>query len=388
MRLGSKLKKWQEKGFIDETQRGDILSYERAKMSRHFSFGMQLCGGFAVLLGFSLIIAANWHEFGRYAKLGGHFILNAGLSFWLFKVGYNRVKPVLQEMLTLALFGLNLTFIALIGQVFQLDGELHEALLLWMILSAPVMICYARASFTAWLWIISFYVSLNIIFYGFADNWDEYSAFMGAYALALFVPLGLYADHHLEFTRKHRPAFASCFRASSLFVMAVAASLASVMFYDASEDILDATDSVVFHYGYVITITGIAVASICSLRKVFAHNEEDFDWGMLLICTLFIAVPLILPFDSSVLSAAHFILLWILLGAWGQRHHMTGLVNLAIAFVAIRMYIVFLELFGNALMDTGLGLIVAGGVMIGFVSVAKKLRRYILGSANAEKEAS
>lgn len=388
MRLKSKLQKWQEQGFINEAQRADILSFEQAKTSRHFAFGMQLCGGFAVILGFALIIAANWHELGRYAKLGGHFALSGLVSLWLFKTGYDRAKPVLQEILTIVLFGLNLTFIALIGQVFQLDGELHQALLIWMILSAPTIILYARAGFTAWLWIIAFYVSANIIFVGFSEGLGVYNRFMLGYFLSLFIPLGFYADHHLRFTKTHRPAFADCFRISSLFVMVITASISSVMYYGGAEEFFEEAPSGFLHFGYVILIPVLALLYIAALRKIFVHNGEDYDWGVLAICAAFMGLAFILPIDSSVFAALHFIGLWVVMGLWAQRHHVMGVINLAIALVAIRLYIIFLELFGDALMDTGLGLIIAGGVMIGFVSAAKKFRGAIIKGMKASKEAS
>lgn len=335
MRLKSKLRIWREKGVISPAQSDEILAFERAKTSRHFAVGMQLCGGLAILLGFALIIAANWHELGRYAKIGGHFILNAGLSLWLFKIGYERTKPVLQELLTLALFGLNLTFIVLIGQVFQLDGKLYEALLLWMILSAPTIIIYARTGFSAWLWMVAFYVSAVLIYAGVTEGWDDYSRFMLGFFLCLFLPLGFYADHNLRWTQHQRPAFAECFRSTSLYAALMAASAVSTLFYGDAQDIVQKASSVFAHYAYIICVTVLAFGYILALRRYFAQEDDDFDWGILGICVLFTAIPFLIPVKAAVFSAAHFVLLWLCIGAWAQRYHVLHVINAAIALVAM-----------------------------------------------------
>jgi hypothetical protein len=68
------------------------------------------------------------------------------------------------------------------------------------------------------------------------------------------------------------------------------------------------------------------------------------------------------------------------MGFWGilailwQRHGEEHLVSLAITLITIRLYIIFLELFGDALMSTGLGLILCGALLIGMVKIGKKLR--------------
>lgn len=380
MRLKSKLSKWVQRGLITDAQQDDILSFERGRMARHFAMGMQLCGGFAILLGIALVVAANWHELGRYAKLIAHLVLNAGLSFWLFKTGYNQAKPVLQELLCLALFGLNLTFIGLIGQVFQLDGKITEALVVWMIISAPMMMVYARAGFAAWLWTIALYVTAFMAFDHYSQGLDEYGRFMLGYFLALFLPIALYADHCVTATRVFRPAFAGAFRKTSLLVLVVLASVSSLIFYsDAFDEVLDEAGSAVLHYGFMLIITALSLAYVVFIKRYFAKvYDTGYDGGLLLLSAVFMALPWLMGVESSVMAALHFMLFWILIGVLAQRHAAEGLVTLAIALVTIRLYIIFLELFGDALMDTGLGLIIAGAVMIAFVKLGQNFRKCLI----------
>lgn len=379
MRVKAKLKKWQEKGLLDEGTSKQILDYERARMASHFSLGMQLCGGFAVLLGVALIVAANWHELGRQAKIIAHFILNISVSIWLFKVGYDRTKPVLQEILTLGLFGLNLTFIALIGQVFQLDGTIAMALFVWMIISVPLVMVYARSGFTAWIWLIALYLTAFLLLkeYGVLLE-DEYERFLLAYFVSLFLPLALYADHCMPLTQKFRPKFAAAFRKTSILAFVVGASLSSMLFYDGASEIAREAPSYLVHLVCVSAITGLALVYIALCHRYFSkYDDYDYDWGVLLLSAAFMGLPLLSTLESSVLAALHFVCFWGAIGAMAQKHGAEGIVNLSIALIAIRLYIIFIELFGDALMDTGIGLIIAGAVMIMFVKLAQKFKRYI-----------
>jgi uncharacterized membrane protein len=386
MRVKSKLNKWQDAGLIDDALKDNILAYERAKMSKHFALGMQLCGGFAVLLGFALIIAANWHELGRYAKIFGHFALNIGLSVWLFKTGFDGKKPALQEMLTLAVFGLNLTFIALIGQVFQLDGSTAMALAIWMIISAPLIMVYARSGFVAWIWTVALYLTAFMLFGEYSPRLeDEYEIFILAYFISLFLPLALYADHCMSITQKFRPSFAECFRKTSLLFLVIGASLSSVLFYIGNDGIIDKAGSYGIHLSVVMSITLLAVVYILACMRYFrSRYDAGYDWHLILLSTIFTAAPMVITFESSILAATHFILFWSMVGFIAQKHGIEGVVNLSIALVAIRLYVIFIELFGDALMDTGLGLILAGAVMIGFVKMAKKVKQRISGTNKKE----
>ncbi len=53
-------------------------------------------------------------------------------------------------------------------------------------------------------------------------------------------------------------------------------------------------------------------------------------------------------------------------------------VSLAITVIAIRIYVVYVELFGS-LMQTGVGLIIGGVVMLGMIYVARKLNERLTG---------
>jgi hypothetical protein len=50
------------------------------------------------------------------------------------------------------------------------------------------------------------------------------------------------------------------------------------------------------------------------------------------------------------------------------------LISLSITLIAIRIFAVYVEVFGT-LFDTGVGLIIGGAVMLGLIALARKLNR-------------
>lgn len=382
MRLKSRLRMWEQNGLIRADQIEAIRQFEQGRTSRQFSLGFQLTGIFSILLGFSMIVAANWNELGPYAKLIGHFILNAGLSLWLFRLGEKRGtaadKPALREGLCLAVFGLNLTFIALIGQVFQLDGSTTGALILWMILTAPMMMIYARARFTAWIWLIALITTIYCAFDKFTHGLDHFSQGILAYFLALFVPLALFADHCMKITKVHRPEFADVFRYGALVMMVGGASLAGFLFYGGTERLFERAADPVQYYLFTGVVTVLAFAYIAFMKRHFKDHEDPTDWSVLAVCTGAIAIPIFLPVDADFLGGALFIGLWMTLGGVWQKAGEDRLVSLAIALVTVRLYIAFLEAF-HSLMGSGFGLVIAGALLIGMVKLARNLNARLRG---------
>lgn len=385
MRLKARLKHWQKENLIDETQVKNILDFEKKRVGKASGLGVQLLGILSILLGISSVIAANWQEIGPYTKLVAHFILNAGLSVWLFKLNNKEdddaedgKRTFLKEGLTLGIFGLNLTFIALIGQIFHLKGTTTHALILWTILSAPLIICYAKSRFTAWVWFLSVIGtawSAYNLFILKSDLSDFTQASLGLFFM-LFVPLAFYADHALGLTQKTRREFAHVFRHGSLKILVVMASLAGFGFYGMASRVYADAGNIVNYYGIIGLIAAATYGYIFSLRNLLQSHDEPLDWYILLICVTAIFIPCILPVNADFFGAVLFCGLWLALGAVWQQAGEMRLVNLAITIVALRLYIVFLELFGD-LMSSGIGLIIAGIVLIAMIKYTRKLQQKV-----------
>jgi hypothetical protein len=119
------------------------------------------------------------------------------------------------------------------------------------------------------------------------------------------------------------------------------------------------------------------------LAALFAHaalykfykGDERLKYGALfaLVGLLCITLPFLYPaYGGAVLSALLFIAYWIFVGWTAQGMGKLRIVSIAITLIAIRIFMVYVEVFGS-LMDTGIGLIVGGAVMLGLIYAARKL---------------
>ncbi len=380
MRLKSRLSLWEKNGLISADNASAIQSFEKNRTSKQFAIGFQMVGVFSILLGFAMVIGANWQEIGPYAKLAAHFALNAGLGIWLLKlhktIGQPNDRPILREGVCLALFGLTLTFIALIGQVFQLDGSTAAALILWMILSVPMMMMFPRSRFSASLWFVALIVTVIMGFFEFSKPLGDFEKGVFGYFLALFVPLSVFGDHCMTITRKYRPEFSDVFRRGSLVLLICAATLSGFWFYGAGNDFYRSASHGSQHYLFIGLITACAFVYIGFLKTCFKDHEEPSDWTVLNLCVAAMALPLFIVVDLDFLGALLFMGFWMGLGYIWQKAGEDKLVSLAITLVTLRLYIVFLEVFGG-LMTNGIGLILAGCVLIGMVKGAKRFSNFL-----------
>ena len=118
----------------------------------------------------------------------------------------------------------------------------------------------------------------------------------------------------------------------------------------------------------------------------FYKNNESLKYGALFALTglLLTTLPFLIPdAGSRILAAIIFIAYWIFIGWLGQGMGHMRLVSLAIIVIAIRIYGIYVELFGS-LLTTGIGLISGGVVMLALIYGARKLNTRIRakGAAN------
>ncbi|MGV3591446.1 MAG: DUF2157 domain-containing protein, partial [Gammaproteobacteria bacterium] len=156
MRLKGKLKRWEKQGLISAEQHVAILDYEH----RHgfgWQAGLAFLGVFAIVIGVLAVVAANWQAVPAWMKLGVHLLLNAGLAVGVLRAWRN---PVIAQLCLLAWYGLTLTFIGLMGQVFHLAGSTADALLLWTLLTSAAVVAFATSALVLLPWIIGTLLAL------------------------------------------------------------------------------------------------------------------------------------------------------------------------------------------------------------------------------------
>jgi len=154
--LEKHVKKWLEKGYINEKQAGIILSdinEEKSKNSR-LAMNITLYTIGAILIGIGIIsfIAANdWILklfYSRFVKISAALVVTFGcfyLGYWLsyVKTGFKRLGSVLIFLSTLLIGGVW----ALIGQIYNLPADSNfKIYFLWLLSILPVAFLFNKKS--------------------------------------------------------------------------------------------------------------------------------------------------------------------------------------------------------------------------------------------------
>lgn len=385
-----KFKRWEDAGLITQAQSVAILAFEKERKSGKLIKDLTNVGIFAVLLGVASLVASNWTDIPPNLKLAGHFILNILVAGFMLRI--DGVKhPVIKDACLLLLFGLFLTFIALIGQVYQLHGEMHVTLLLWLAICTPFLWYFGRTYTVAVPWLLALlaavfmaldhYVGYGNRFLGM-DWQDQQNLFDTIMCLLCFyLPMILILVSRLPILNRQRPGFVQTFYRLGLVLTVLFANIALLTLYDDFlRDNYYQTKQIVFMALGLLIIFGV-------FRPQSKTDEEATAlWYFLLVSGVIMMLPFVVTgFESGVLSAALFIVYWIFMAWIGALLHSSTLTDWAIRLVILRLFIVYLEVFGSMVM-TGFGLIISGILLLvalrylnRIVAVGRKLVNYEIG---------
>jgi uncharacterized membrane protein len=321
MRLNKKLLRWQTANLIDEQTVQKILLFEKSSSRPIAIWAAGGLGALAIIIGIISVVAANWINTPDSLKLAVDIVLCAALAYAVYKVSLgaeaSQEKLWLREILVILYYGFTLASMGLIAQVYQLDESIARILLVWTIVTLPLVLL-ARGKFIAILWVVGTAITygLNIeSFHEFSirtlkfNRGDMYSL---ALSLALIGPLLFLLLSRLPALQKHRPVFAREISRYSWLVIILLGFSAQFLWY--------ARNTTFVPY-FVFVITGCVTAITAYLIPA-------------LYCILAWAA---LKFDST---------------RW---------FNFVTALISIRIVIIYIELFGSML-QTGLGMI-TGGVL-------------------------
>jgi len=112
---------------------------------------------FLVGLGIIAMIAANWQQIPNDIKMLGALaamFVNAAFLVWTVKTDKKILKQVVSSVYAFLIMGV----IGLIGQIFHLPADVENGLLLWSIVSWPLLFAAPRL---LWLWIPLFYCGIG-----------------------------------------------------------------------------------------------------------------------------------------------------------------------------------------------------------------------------------
>lgn len=369
MSLPRKIESWADKGLITADQAAAILGYEQGRGSNRWRSGVLLSGMFSILLGISLVIAANWHAIPVSLKLLVHIVLNACAAYAVWRLSVDQTKKLWAEGAMLLHMGLTLTLIALIGQIYQLQGSVEGALRLWLVLVTPTILVFGRAAYTARLWALA---AVVISVGWLADALEYFDARTAQNIMLCFAILAPYVIVQAlrRFTALGAPvAPLRCLQEAVAVLVVLGVSFGTAFwFWNNAHDGMNTQ--------WLVGLVGGALP-LCALYAWQRHKGSINGMDhVLLISGLFIAIGVAPLPASDVLSAIMFIVYWLFLGAVFQELGWASAVSASIFVITIRLYALFIQLFGGLLMK-GYGLIAGGLVLLALVWVAQKANRHL-----------
>jgi uncharacterized membrane protein len=375
MSLKAQLQSWRSAEVIDGATAQRIEAYEGSKQGFRFSAAMFGLGALAIVLGLAAIVASNWDAIPAPFKLAAHAVLNAALAAGVLSA-IRTERTAAREILLFLLAGATLTFIALIGQIYQTGAPLWQALALWLATPSPFLFLLARARFTVACWIVSLWATLATASEAVEVHLGPVHLDVAFYTLVPFLMIGVGEWRAL---RTRWPVWPSVLAAAGYALVALAVSVAQLSWIDEFDFKLQEQSAHLFP----AFLAGLA-ASGALLALRYARYLE----GGSLVASLFLLVSVLVGFAPllvqhpqwPVAGAGLFMAYWAYIGWTGLQSGYRGLLNAAIVIIALRLVVVYVELFGN-LLSTGIGLIASGALLIALVWSAGKLIRKLGQSA-------
>ena len=342
---------------MDQETVDRILAYEKANSRPLFMYAASGLAALSIVLGLVAFVAANWDGLPDSVKLGGDLLVGVALVVAIFRIGPED-SGWGREVLLTVLGGWTLASIALIGQVYQLGGEARDALALWCLLTLPVFI-QGRSRLVASVWFAGY-------LWTFMEWTDELLGFLqleDETALALIPALSWFVITAFYQTRlgEKRPHLASVFGGAAQCLLVIMASYMVAIGLVGAEEM----------EGSVWVAMGLTLPILALLWRRLPAQKGG--WREVMVMTQgLLFLPLLIgalagsgPLGGELVSSLGGLLLfvgyWILIARAALLNGQTGVFRFATFVVAVRLIVVYFELF-ESLLNTGL-VFLSGGVL-------------------------
>ena len=175
---------WVEDNLITQEQGDGILARYPTSSTSPATMTFSIIGGMLCILGVILLVSANWQSIPREVKLGTLLGLLTASTLLGTEGGRRKWHPAIPEISYLFAAILPLIGLALVGQIFNLNGSGFALILTWFIsiLFLPFL-SLSPSTFVVWLISLSALVPLAITEYHWAWFTDEYQTISMMYAL-------------------------------------------------------------------------------------------------------------------------------------------------------------------------------------------------------------
>lgn len=352
-------RRWQNAGLIDAELARRIVAWEAARRRPVWPWALGGTGALAIALGIMAIVGANWDDIPAWLKLAVDLALNSACAVAVY-VFWGAGREWLRELSALLLFGLVLSGIALIGQVYQLQSEPWNALVLWLSLCTPFLALTAFTRFTGAIWAIAA-----------ATTWfaaqEPVAMILGQFGLLGWkgALLGYLPACGMIVVAALRGLWPTARKQADFLLKLGLAAL-----------ILDCSTFVAFSWidfggDGVVRLGPIVLAAVATLAAAaacwFGHVQPARVPTLVLLGASFVVWTVMALLSETkgdtgdLERALLFIVYWTALGGIAARPGWRGLFGAAIAAVGLRLLVLYFEAIGG-LTATGFGL-VGGGVL-------------------------
>lgn len=350
-----KLAEWVAAGLIDADAADRIRQYERRNGRRvhppRLSWAVAALGLFAVALGIALIVSANWDRIPAWLKLGTHFaaILLAGGVAW-----HARDRIWVGEAALFLFAALVLAGIVLQAQIYQLSGPGWGIPVLWLALSAPALAAGGKTQLTgATLALGTIIVASD---FGF-ETVGQAGWWVMPQGLAMAAPVALVA---LAMWGGIAAPVRRILLQTGLAAILAGVSLAH--FHWASPVSLTDARDMALRLLPVAALTGWTLYAAYRCRIVPRDLVLPLLAGPFAALLLVTAIPHAGDTLSRAIGVAVYAAMWGAIARGAARAGTNLLFAIAVGAIALRIFIVYIELFGS-LSETGWTLL-AGGLLL------------------------
>ncbi len=372
MNITAKLDDWEKHRLITEEQKQNIIKYETQVRRPLLAYSLLFLSCFCIGLGIIALIAANWEQISPAVKLGADFtLLMAGGAalYWAFGTKHRRLFNGL-----IILFGfLILGSIGLTAQIYHLPPHGLQFLTLWCLLTLPLLFL-AEYPFFPFMWLMAAYAAWSDYLYHTGNQYLSFLREEHSLWLSWIVPVLLLM---IYFILKKCPLSALA-KAVWLWCVILAGCLTMTLDFQFNSSFYHLHTDWENYAVWPLSVSGFLLLAVLG----WFSRKDTVRYGVIALAVL-LAYIFAVPFLASTELGADFagalltICLLILCAVYAYRCHQPRLLNTLSVLIALRFFIIYLQVFGS-LLTTGVGLILSGTIFLllamGWHRISKQLK--------------
>jgi uncharacterized membrane protein len=387
MGLSKKLGEWQQAKLIDSATADKISEFEKQSSKPIALWAFGGLGAFAIILGLVSVVASNWMQTPDWLKLAGALVLCLVIALALYRVisseNTSARNQWSREILVIFYYGFTLASMALIGQTYQLGGSIAKLLLVWTLITIPIVLL-GRGKFLTVLWIVGTSVTYalnletleDIIRAVISQRYLRDVLFGVLYVLSPFFFILL---SRIPWLVKNRSVMAGELSRYSWLAIVIGGWFLHFLWYQSING--SASDIKSLQIFLIVSFVATA-AMIAFIPKLYATRSQDTHLAMrvVLIATFIIGATALWHDHREPLIGALSNIAYMVVLAWAAlKIHSIKLFNVMTALICIRLLFIYFEVFGSML-ETGIGLVVGGIITLlvvwGWFKKADSLAQY------------